>query len=111
AAVVFVREGDAEAPVPPGQLRPSVRTSPRVEAPRVHDQPREGGAVPAQVLGRGVYDHVGTVLAGAVQGGTGQGGVDDHGHVVGVGDGAERGQVQQLRAGVGDRLDDRAPGV
>src|SRR5699024_9301513 len=104
AAVVLRREGDAETGVGRGQARPAVRTSPGVEGAGVDDDASEGGAVAAQVLGGGVDDHVGPVLAGPVQSGAGEGGVDDDGDVAGVGEGADRGEVHQLRTGVRDRL-------
>src|SRR5699024_5397740 len=111
AAGVVVGEGDAEASVGGGQAAPAVRTSARVEAAGVDDEPGDGGAVPAQVLRRRVDHHVGAVLAGPVQGGAGEGGVDHHGHVPLVGDRAERREIHELRARVGDGFDDRGAGA
>lgn len=111
AAVVVVREGDAEASVGRGEALPSIGTSPRIEAAGVHDQPRDGGAVAAEVLRGRMDHHVGPVLARAVQRRAGQGRVDHDRDVMGMGDRADRVEVHELRTGIGDGLDDHGAGI
>src|SRR5699024_10286567 len=67
APFVLSGESDPEAAIWFGQARPALGTSPRIEATGVDDQPGQGGAVPAQVLGRGVAHHVGAVVPWPVQ--------------------------------------------
>ena len=65
----------------------------------------------AEVLGGGVHDDVGPVVARPVQRGGGQRRVHDHRHVMGVGDRADRVEVHELRAGIRDGFDEHHAGA
>ena len=75
-----------------------------VEGAGVDDDPADAGAVSAEPFGEGVNDDVRPVLDGLAEVGRGEGGVDDEGQAMGVGDAGDRFQVGNLAGGVGDGL-------
>jgi hypothetical protein len=82
-----------------------------VEAAAVDDDPADGGAVAADVLGGRVDDHVGTPLEGPAQPGRGEGVVDDERQPGLVGHTGDALDVEHVAAGVADGLAEAGLGL
>ena len=82
-----------------------------VEVAAVNEHASESHAVPAQELGGRVHHDVGAVLEGLDEVRRREGGVHHQGQAAGVGHGGHRFDVEDLYAGIAERLREDEPGV
>ena len=77
-----------------------------VELARIHDDSADGGTVSAYELGSGMHDDICTVLDGPEQVRRSESVIDDEGNLVCVGDSGHRFDIDQVRVGVSEALNE-----